>query len=98
MSPAVKLLMDHKLHLVARMKLTGSSNAEIAERLDCSIRTVQYMVKELEAQLGIRPKYKSVVGGDGIVYSIPVNRWHASRRRVLEAFARLAASSPKAKK
>lgn len=39
---------DPKLAKVARMKIEGLESSEIAQELNCSMRQVQYIVKELE--------------------------------------------------
>ena len=39
---------DPKLARVARMKIQGLENVDIAHELECSIRQVQYIVKSLE--------------------------------------------------
>lgn len=41
-------IKDPKLANVARMKIQGLETAEIAEELSCSMRQVQYVVKDLE--------------------------------------------------
>jgi DNA-directed RNA polymerase specialized sigma24 family protein len=44
----IKSIKDRSLARVARMKINGLENHEIARQLDCSIRRVQYMVKDIE--------------------------------------------------
>jgi len=44
----IQSIMDPKMARVARMKIKGLENADIAIELDCSIRQVQYIVKDLE--------------------------------------------------
>lgn len=40
-------LGDHDLKRVVHLKLSGHNNNEIAQQLDCSLRTVQYMLKRV---------------------------------------------------
>lgn len=41
-------IKDPKLARVARMKIDGLDTSQIARKLDCSMRQVQYIVKDLE--------------------------------------------------
>lgn len=47
----IRSISNPMLARVARMKIEGMDNPDIAIELDCSIRTVQYMVKELENEI-----------------------------------------------
>ena len=47
----IQSIESPQLAKVARMKIDGLSNTDIASKLDCSVRTVQYMAKELEKQI-----------------------------------------------
>ena len=44
----IQSITDPRLARVARMKIEGMETADIAIELDCSIRQVQYIVKDLE--------------------------------------------------
>lgn len=44
----IESIKDPKLARVARMKIEGLDNVDIAHELDCSMRQVQYIVKNLE--------------------------------------------------
>lgn len=47
---------DPKLVRIIRLKMDGMENGDIAHEMNCSIRSVQYMVKELENRiLGTTP-------------------------------------------
>lgn len=47
---------DPKLASIIRLKMSGMENGDIAHELNCSIRSVQYLVKELENRiLGTAP-------------------------------------------
>ena len=47
----IQSIDNPSLGQVIRMKIGGMSNSDIATELGCSIRTVQYMVKDLENQI-----------------------------------------------
>jgi len=47
----IRSISNPMLARVARMKIEGMTNADIANELDCSIRSVQYMVKDLENEI-----------------------------------------------
>jgi len=44
----IRSIADPKLARVARMKIEGLETSEIAQKLNCSMRQVQYIVKDLE--------------------------------------------------
>ncbi len=47
----IKSIDSPVLGRVIQMKIDGLENSEIANELDCSLRTVQYLVKDLENQI-----------------------------------------------